>query len=103
MNLFPQSRTPAGSGITRQQMLSAPYRSLFIWWNDNPSYPKALASHIGRNDLYVEPFSALKDYPKYHGFMYGGLVLDHRCQLSPSDHVELSKFRSCVRPWAVKP
>lgn len=41
-----------GTGHTSHQMLEAPVGAHFIWCNQATWYPKALARHLGREDLH---------------------------------------------------
>lgn len=41
------------TGITTNQMQSAPHGAVFVWVNSRLDYPAALARHIGRSDLAI--------------------------------------------------
>ena len=65
-----------GTGITTQQMISAPRNAVFVWLNSRLSYPKSLANKIGRGDLEIVPPSFL-DSDRWHGRRFSAVVLDH--------------------------
>lgn len=46
-----------GSGVTTEQMQSAPHGAIYIWCNSELSYPKNLARALHREDLEIRPLS----------------------------------------------
>jgi hypothetical protein len=46
-----------GTGRTTKQMRDAPQGAIFVWCNGHTDYPRALARHLGREDLRIEPRS----------------------------------------------
>ena len=57
-------------------MKDAPKGALFVWCNGHLEYPKALARHLGREDLYIISPGQLEN-PKFRGRELSGIVLDH--------------------------
>ena len=53
------SNPKAQAGRTTCQMLAAPQDSTFVWCDNRLSYPRRLASDLGRNDLTIRPLSWL--------------------------------------------
>lgn len=90
-----------GHGTTTQQMQSAPRSAVFVWCNTKLAYPRALARHLGRNDLRI--VSPLWVAP---GVMDGcafQIVVDHCAELSMKQRDEVRiinrfvKMRKCAR------
>lgn len=53
------------AGRTTEQIKTAPPGAVFVWANDQLSYPKELARALGRGDLRIVPPSWLDD--RSHG------------------------------------
>lgn len=71
------------SGITTQQMLSAPPRSMYIWPNALFSYPRALAIELGRRDLKFAAPDELFYPAHWFKLRYADIVVDHAVQITP--------------------
>lgn len=69
------------TGETTRQMLEASRDALYIWCNDNLSYAKALAQHLGRGDLQIFGLSALNG-DKLRGRVFTDIVVDHAAKLN---------------------
>jgi len=63
--------TERGTGRTKAQMMAAPYRAYYVWVNGDLSYPKTLASHVGRQDLRIVPLRHFEEYGKCQGIPRG--------------------------------
>lgn len=72
------------AGRTSQQMLAAPPGAFFVWCNSKLSYPKALARHLGRDDLQIKPLSWLQIQNLAAWHAVSGVVLDHAAYLEES-------------------
>lgn len=42
-----------GSGRTTEQILTAPYKAVYVWCNGHPDYVRRLCRDLGRSDLRV--------------------------------------------------
>lgn len=85
------------TGRTTQQMKEAPRGALFIWCGNQTHYPRALARHLGREDLKIVTL----DYLTHGGAEsrpWPGVVLDHAAQLSFRASYTLEAIRLRVRP-----
>lgn len=87
-----------GSGQTTRKMQSAPYGAIYIWCNSGLEYPRALARHIGRQDLIIRS-------PAYfENFGYRGLripvVLDHATMENMSP-IQREGWRDCMNELAL--
>jgi len=78
--IIAKTRCLWGQGQTTCQMRAAPRAALFIWRDEDLTYPKALAQHLGRSDLRIKPASILitRKYISYA--KPTGIVLDHAVQ-----------------------
>lgn len=68
------------SGQTTRQMREASEGAVYVWCNGVLSYPRYLASYLGRTDLEIVPPNALDN----HGLMYNPqkeIVVDHAAVL----------------------
>lgn len=64
-----------GLGHTTHQMEKAPHKAIFIWCNDQLSYPKALARSLDRTDLaIIGPFEVVSCL---RGARHTPFVYDH--------------------------
>jgi hypothetical protein len=70
-----------GDGETSRQMMAAPKGSVFVWCNNRSDYAKALAKHLGREDLSVQRLEWLNG-DAWRGRTLPGLVIDHAAQLT---------------------
>ncbi len=65
-----------GTGITTRQIKEAPLNAIFVWCNQELTYPAALASRLGRQDLkIVAPSTVLA--PGFWDGRSGPIVVDH--------------------------
>jgi hypothetical protein len=70
------------TGKTTTQLLDAPHQALFVWCNTRTDYAKALAHHLGRDDLQVVSPGALSRIDFVNGRKFTGVVIDHATVLS---------------------
>lgn len=71
-----------GTGTTTQQMQAAPHGAIFVWCNNDLSYPRHIARSIGRGDLCI--VCAGEDWHRFLGYqLSGGVVIDHAARLDP--------------------
>lgn len=75
---------PRGTGKTTEQMLNAPKGALFVWCNDNLTYPIGLAIKLNRGDLEIVSPAWMNDY-RYIGRSFTGVVADHALYDNKSD------------------
>lgn len=64
-----------GSGNTTRAMQAAPKGAVFVWCTSDLSYPKALAAHLGRDDLKIVGASWIQDQ-RWQGLQLKALVKD---------------------------
>ena len=64
------------TGRTTRQMLAAPQGATFVWRNSRLSYPRQLASDLGRNDLIIRPLSWLS-FRNVRGRPFAYVDMDH--------------------------
>ncbi len=69
-----------GTGATTRQMRAAPHGALFVWVNNNLSYPRNLASALGRTDLRIVSPEGLQ--PSLYGHRFPTVVIDHAARLN---------------------
>jgi hypothetical protein len=50
-----------GTGRTTKQLMNAPENSVFVWCNDDISYPLRLARNMCRDDIEVKPLCWFKE------------------------------------------
>lgn len=91
---MPRDGIPQGS--TTQQMNEASQGALYIWPNDLLDYPKALARHLGREDLvivapyYLDHFESwAKRWPE--------VIVDHGATLNLKRTEALTKILEWLR------
>lgn len=70
------------TGATTRQMLEAPQKAVFIWFDDHLSYPKELARKHGREDLQVVGPSWLETPNGWAGREFSDIVHDHALVLN---------------------
>lgn len=64
------------SGRTTKQLLALKPNALFVWCNGHMEYIRALAKHLGREDVtLVQPDYVVSD--KWKGLWFSEVVLDH--------------------------
>lgn len=69
-----------GKGHTTQQLKDAKLGALFIWCNSRIDYPKALARHLGREDIKIVSPSVLEcNGERLRGLTLPEIILDHAC------------------------
>jgi hypothetical protein len=64
-----------GSGKTTRAMQAAPKGAVFVWVNHHLDYPKALARHLGREDLKIVSPEWIEDH-RWAGLDMTGLIRD---------------------------
>ena len=69
-------------GTTTNQIKSLPKDAVFVWVDNDTSYPKSLAKSLGRDDLEIVGVSFL-DSNKFRGRNYTGIDIDHAVEMSP--------------------
>lgn len=79
-----------GSGLTTKQMREAPVKAIFVWCNENRTYPRALARYLGRTDLRILSPEAIEH--EMRGFR-GEVVVDHAARLTERQATELMRIR----------
>ena len=75
---------------TTEQMKSAPRGAVFVWCTENLAYPRALAAHLGRQDLELRTPSWCTT--GLWGRKPCAVVLDHATRLSPAGMQALAAF-----------
>jgi hypothetical protein len=85
-----------GSGTTTRQMQGAPQKAIYVWCNNNLSYPKNLTKNLGRDDLeIVSPQFIESD--KWRGRLFSEVVLDHALELTERQEYEYRQMRGYIR------
>ena len=75
---------------TTEQMKSAPRGAVFVWCTENLAYPRALAAHLGRQDLELRTPSWCAT--GLRGREPCAVVLDHAARLSQAGMQALTAF-----------
>lgn len=72
-----------GTGRTTRQINDAPQGAYYVWISSAIHYPRALARHLGRDDLMFVSPDWLERADNYRGRRGLKVVVDHACWLSP--------------------
>jgi hypothetical protein len=70
------------SGITTRQMQASPVNAIFVWCNNDLTYPKLLASYINRVDLEIVSPMWLEHASNWRGRKISGINTDHALDLT---------------------
>lgn len=92
-----------GYGLTTQQMRAAPAGAIYVWPTAaSLGYARALAQHLGRDDLEIVPPSILdQGGRRLRGRRISGLVLDHACDPNGAEHELLHEIRAtCIERFS---
>lgn len=93
--------TPArGQGRTTALMQGAPINALFVWCNEDLTYPRSLARILHRTDLMIFGPSIFDNdrFQELRGKKYSRVVLDHATELGPYRHANWGLAISGARP-----
>lgn len=95
---IPQQR---GTGRTTKQMKEAPRGAVFVWCNDNLSWPRNLALTHGRKDLQIIGPTVLEGtLDRFRGTEIPAVVFDHIIRdhgLTPTQWRGFQMLRSMAR------
>lgn len=81
------------SGRTTRQMLAAPQQAVYVWVSSQLLYPRRLAEHLGRKDLWVVAPTWLTP-SRVYGYRPPVVVVDHAVHEYPQ--FELSREQQWV-------
>lgn len=84
-----------GTGTTSTQMRATPMNGVYIWCNDSLYYPRALARHLGREDLKIVAPAILDEYERLLG--HTGVTLDHAAGLNQRRRAAFDRIHAQVR------
>ncbi len=78
-------------GTTSQQMRDAPRGAHYVWISKALAYPRALAKHLGREDLIIVSPNFFAYKARGHGLRVK-IIIDHGCVLPVT---QAATIRTC--------
>lgn len=85
-----------GTGITTRQLAAAPLDAVFVWCNDDLSYPKMLVRQLEREDIKIVSPDWITDR-RFEGQHLTALVVDHATHFSRKQWLAYYDARVYVR------
>lgn len=86
-----------GTGITTRQLQHLPKNGVFIWCNNDISYPQALARKIGRPDIKIYRRGILLSPYRLSGMTLTEVWCDHACERTKEEWRGWADIRSRIR------
>lgn len=91
--------TQRRTGITTRQMQQAPKGAYYVWTDSVMDYARALAAHLGRNDLtIVDPIFFAYREGRGKRRLRVPIVIDHACILTISQAAAIGRHNTLETP-----